>query len=436
MYSQKLMEMERQQEAALANATEIRAKASAENRELTAQENDMLGGHMAMAGRVAAGIQEYKANNTIHNFDPVALMSGSLVRRGESTSEDVQHRAQVLPPKVAKHHTDFFGWARTAAGSLMPIMEASDPSGVIGESTGTGLYSANFATPLEVLPFEKSYIQYAPFERAGSRVIPTSHMRDVNVPVIGAGAEPDAYAEAQGPASGAAGSTPFALSGFTMKAYKKSRQVIADFESLMSTEYPLQPLILDELLAAIANAHTHTATTALYNALTAPPNVTLTGGVLPPLQVGGSGVQADVYGQMTALRHSLVDGLEDPSNCWMLSRNTLAIVRNTRASTSGVVMFDPESDTILGRPYVANEYFDSVCGAGFVAYGNWNKGAFLRRTPLLTRVLQELYALNNQLGFLVSQWADNHFLAELVGATNPPSHQPIYYTILPAGSLP
>jgi HK97 family phage major capsid protein len=433
----KLFDLKKLRAETVVKAELISARAEQAKRQMTEEETATFNTHMAEIVRMDEEIKPKEDASTLRQFDPVAMLSGTLVRRGESVSEDVQHRAQApLHPAVAKHNLGFMSWARNVAGSLMPVMEASDPSGVIGESTGTGMYPANFATPLEVLPFEKSYIQYAPFERAGARVIPTSHMRDVNVPVIAAGAEPTQYAEAQGPASGASGSQPFALSGFTMKAYKKSRQVIADWESLMSTEYPLQPMILDELLTAIANAHTHTATMALYSALTAPPGVTLTGGALPPLQVGGSGVEADVYGQMTALRHSLVDGLEDPSNCWMLSRNTLATIRNTRASTSGAVMFDPEEDLILGRPYVANEFFDAVCGAGFVAYGNWNRGAFLRRTPLLTRVLQELYSLNNQLGFLVTQWADNHFLAELVGATNPPSHQPIYYTVLPSGALP
>ena len=126
-------------------------------------------------------------------------------------------------------------------------------------------------------------------------------------------------------------------------------------------------------------------------------------GGIAPLQIGGSGVQADNYGQLIDLRHSLVEGLEDPNDCaWMLSRNTLATVRNTRANTSGVVMFDPESDTILGRRYVVNEFFDSICGAGFVAYGNWKRGAWLRRTPLLTRILQGLYILNSEIGFLVT----------------------------------
>jgi HK97 family phage major capsid protein len=315
-------------------------------------------------------------------------------------------------------------------------MSAANPSGIISVGTGTGLDSVGFAVPVQILPFMKSYFAFSPFEKAGSSLISTEHMRSINLPILAAGATPSTYAEGQGPAAGAAGSTPPGLTGFTFGAIKKSRQVIADYESLMSTETPLQPMIIDELLVSIANALTADATTALYNALTAPPNYTIASGSLPPLQVGGSAVQSDNYGQLTGLRHALVEGLEEPTNSFMLSRSSLAIIRNTRASTSGVPMFDPEKDLILGRPYVVNEFFDSTCGAGFVAYGNWNKGAWLRRTPILTRVLQELYwASNTSVGFVATTWGDNHFLAELVGATNPPTHQPVYYTVLPSGAL-
>jgi len=50
----------------------------------------------------------------------------------------------------------------------------------------------------------------------------------------------------------------------------------------------LQPMIIDELLVSIANALTKDATTALFNALTAPPNYNITGG-LAPLQIGKQG---------------------------------------------------------------------------------------------------------------------------------------------------
>lgn len=395
-------------------------------------------------------IGEIEAKNTILQFDPVALLDGSLVRKGAAELDEANAGKNVTPdhPKATATKARFGVWMRRAVGNLTGmeapgsgadaeynqrgIMEAS---GVISVGSGTGMESVNFAVPTQILPFMRSYFAFSPFEKAGASIISTDHMRPINLPILSAGAVPATYAEGAGPAGDESGSDPMGLSGFTFGANKRSRQVIATWESLQSTETPLQPMIIDELLTAIANALTSDATTALYNALTTPPNYTIADGALPPLRVGGSAVTADVYGQLTALRHALVEGLEDPTNSFMLSRSTLAVIRNTRASTSGVPMFDPEKDLVLGRPYTVNEYFDSICGAGFVAYGNWNKGAWLRRTPIITRVLQEMYWRTSEIGFIATTWGDQKFLAALVGATNPPTHQPLFYTVLPSGAL-
>ncbi|MGD0737690.1 MAG: phage major capsid protein [Terracidiphilus sp.] len=429
-------------------ASALRARAASDNRDMTAAENSAYNAKAGRALFLEENIREVQSSNTLAQFDPVAMMSGRLVKRNELEQEEANtvKNVTVDHPKAAALKRQFGAWARRSMGSItgMPVpspdadawqpeMGASAPSGIISVGAGTGLDSVGFAVPTQILPFMKSYFAFSPFEKAGSSLISTDHMRSINLPILSAGATPTAYPEGQGPVAGT--SQPMGLSGFTFGANKKSRQVIADYESLMSTEAPLQPMIIDELLVSIANALTKDATTALFNALTAPPNYTITGG-LAPLQIGGSSVTADVYGQLTGLRHGLVEGLEDNTNSFMLSRSTLAIIRNTRATTSGVPMFDPEQDLVLGRPYVVNEFFDSVCGAGFVAYGNWNKGAWLRRTPIITRVLQELYwATNTSIGFVATTWGDNHFLAELVGAVNPPTNQPLFYTVLPAGAL-
>lgn len=443
-----LMDMKQDYQQHTHAAEGIFLKAASEKRDYTPDESRDYNLHMDRANALHEQIKTIESKNTITQFNPVAMMSGRLVKKNELDGEEVKAGKNVTQdhPKAAALKQRFGAWARRSMGSItgMPVpepnadawqpeMSASAPSGIISVGTGTGLDSVGFAVPTQILPFMKSYFAFSPFEKAGSSLISTDHMRSINLPILSAGATPTAYTEGQGPAAGT--SQPMGLSGFTFGANKKSRQVIADYESLMSTEAPLQPMIIDELLVSIANALTKDATTALFNALTAPPNYTITGG-LAPLQIGGSSVTADVYGQLTGLRHGLVEGLEDPTNSFMLSRSSLAIIRNTRATTSGVPMFDPEQDLVLGRPYVVNEFFDSVCGAGFVAYGNWNKGAWLRRTPIITRVLQELYwATNTSIGFVATTWGDNHFLAELVGASNPPTNQPLFYTVLPAGAL-
>jgi len=451
-----LFEMKKQRQEALSSAEAILAKTEGEKREMTAAENTLFKEHMEEVGRFNKKIQPIEDANTLTKAHGGSLIN--LVDMGSPRPDKDGDGYRVLTPgegkaQAAYHVSRFNAWLKNRIASIsgqeqQPEMGATAPGGAVSIATGTGLDSIGFAIPTEVMPFLKSYLQFSPFEKAGASIVSTDHMRPVKVPVLSAGAVPSEFAEGAGPVQGVSGSQPMGLSGFTMGANKYSRQVIADYEALQSTEVPLSPLIIDELLVAIANVVTQNATTALYNAFTAPSGVSLMSGssaLAPPLQIGPPGldqygqpsVQADNYGQMMALRHALVEGFEDPNECyWMLSRNTLATIRNTRASTSGVVMFDANADLILGRPYVVNEFFDSICGAGFVAYGNWRRGAWLRRTPILTRVLQELYWVNNQWGFICTTWSDDHFLAELVGAAQPPTHQPCYYTILPSGSLP
>lgn len=446
-----LFELRHERNSLIAKAEGIMNAAKGAGREMTREEAAEVDGFLDQAKALAPAIQESENVNTILQYDPRKLAMGALVRRGEQ--DPARAAAQnpipqsIAHPKEVALKRSFSAWSKRVVGNLTgmpqaddaynPAIEATSPSGAISIGTGTNLDSVNFAIPTEVLPFQKSYLEFSPFEKANSWVISTQHMRPINLPVISAGTPPSSYSEGAGPAQGPTGSTPFGMSGFTFGAQKFIRQVIATWESLQSTETPLQPAIIDELLASMANVLTQRTTQQLYAALTTPPNYTIPTGGLPPCQIGGSGVQADNYGLMTSLRHSLPEGFEDPNDCcWMLSRNTLAIIRNTRASTSGVVMFDPEEDTILGRRYVTNEYFDTVCGAGFICYGNWRRGAWLRRTPMLTRVLQELYFLNSEVGYLITSWHDAHFLAELVGASQPPTWQPLFFAVLPSGSLP
>lgn len=356
-----LFELRAERNGLIAKAEGIMNTAKGAGREMTTEEAQQVDGFLNQAKALAPAIQESENVNTILQFDPRKLAMGALVPRGGA--DPAQAAAQspipraVIHPKEAALKRLFSAWSKRVVGSLTgmpaadnytPEIEAANPSGAISIGTGSNLDSINFAIPVEVLPFQKSYLQFAPFEQAGASVINTLHMRTISLPVISAGAPPTNYAEGSGPTQGPTGSTPMGLSGFQFGANKYSRQVLADYEALMSTEVPLQPQIVDELLASMANVLTQKATTQLYSALTAPPNFTITGGVAP-CQIGGSGVELDNYGQVTALRHALPDGLEDDAECcFMLSRNTLAIIRNTRASTSGVPMFNPEDDTILG----------------------------------------------------------------------------------------
>jgi HK97 family phage major capsid protein len=125
----------------------------------------------------------------------------------------------------------------------------------------------------------------------------------------------------------------------------------------MNSELPLQGVILDELLASIATTLTQAITTSFVAALVAAASTLAVG-------VGGSG--GSIYTSMIDLRHAIPPRFDLPSNKWMLSRATLAAIRNTRASTSGVPMFSPDGTKLLDREYVINDYLDTTTGAARV----------------------------------------------------------------------
>jgi HK97 family phage major capsid protein len=411
----------------LARADAIVKAAESEKRGFTVEEQQSIDTAMTEVDKINASIQVIEGKNTI-----LRMMHNGMLLDGGAADDDKSRINPVTPdhPRAKALKEQFSAWSKGQLGRLVGTKSADIAagkilaSGTLSVATGEGLDSIDFAVPLQVLPYMQSYYALDSFGLAGSRVIATNHMRPINQPVISAGAAPTAYAEGAGPAASTSGSNPFGMSGFQFAAQKYSRQVIADWEALVSAEENPQPFIIDELLASMANEMTSATTTALFNALTNPPGLASSG---IPLLVAPD---TDTYSSMIALRHAVPPRFDKPTNKWMLSRATLASIRNTKASTSGVPMFDPNEDTIFGRGYVINDFFDSVFGPGAVVYGSWNDGAWLRRTPCITRVLQELYWLNNQIGYLVTQWGDNHFLAELAFASQPPSNQPLYYTTL------
>ena len=411
-----LFSMKQDRATALAACEQILARAEADKRQPTASENALMDEHMSEVKALNPKIAKIESVNTINRYDPVTLLGGG------TPDASTEETARVLSAtegsfKASQFRTQFAGWmSRTLAmaGGLAPKMEATDPLGAISTGTGEGVDSIGITVPTEVLPHLPSYYNLDSFGLAGASQIYTEHTRPLVKPILSAGAADSTYAENAAPSS----SQPFGLSSFTFNGTKYARLVLASYEALMNSELPLQGAILDELLSSLATTFTTAITTSLYNALTY-------GYSTPPLRVNGSG---SIYTSMIDLRHAIPPRFDLPANKWMLSRATLATIKNTRASTSGVPMFDPNSNLIFGREYVINDNFDSVCGAGFVVYGSFENGCWLRKTPVFTRIFLERFSANGQLGFQTTQWLDSHFLAELVNASQPPSNQPLYYT--------
>lgn len=390
-------------------------------------------------GELERGIRDSDAINTLSGqLGPKGFfatpLAGDPVERPWEQAVSSPHASHAYAHQKASHGTfqspgehplatdyraKFAAWMGNGLASIggLPQMEATAPTGPVSVGTTGGWDSIGTTIPFEVLPYMPSYFALDSFGLAGAALIYTDHTRPLYKPVISAGAADSITLENAAPGT----SQPFGLSGFTFNGTKYARLVLASYESLMNSELPLSGVILDELLASMATTLTAATTTSFVAALVAASSTVGVG-------VGGSG--GSVYTSMIDLRHAVPPRFDLPTNCWMLSRATLAQIRNTRASTSGVPMFSPDGTKLFDRPYVLNDFLDSASGAGvgFVAFGSFADGAFIRKTPLQTRILQELYAGTGQIGFRTQQWADQHFLAELVGSAQPPSFQPLYYT--------
>ncbi len=420
-----LWEMKQDRAAALNRAEAVLTTAETAKREMTVQEKTLFDTHMADAEKLRAKIDPIEnrpgsLTGMVRTHGPQILMGGGTPT-GTSESSNGLSVPNGEHPAASQFRANFAGWMNNAltviGGGVAPQMEATAPSGVISIGTGSGLDSVAITVSNEVLRHIASYYALDSFGLAGATQIFTDHTRPLVQPVLSAGAADAVYAENAAPGT----SQPFGVSGFTFLGTKYARLVLATYESLMNSEISLQGSIMDELLSSLANTLTTATTTAFVAALTAASSTLAVG-------VGGSG--GSVYTSMIDLRHAVPPRYDLPENVWMLSRATLAQIRNTRASTSGVPMFSPDGTKLFDRSYVLNDNLDATTGAGvgFVAFGSFVNGVFLRRTPVQTRVFLELYAQNGQIGFRTQQWADAHFLAELVGSAQPPTYQPVFYT--------
>jgi HK97 family phage major capsid protein len=283
------------------------------------------------------------------------------------------------------------------------ILAADTPMYISTAPTSAGVAAAIHT---EVLAHMATYTNLDSFFLAGATVMNTESTVPLVKPIISAGPDADTFEEG----ASATDSHPFASASFTFGGTKYARLVKVSEESLMNSAIPLSTAIVDELAAGVASTFTKAVTTALLAALTGNSGV---------LTAEGSN---DIYKTLLSLMHAVPPRFNLPANAWMLSRATLAKIKDSRATSSGVPFFNPETNQIFGKTAVLN---DNLTG-GQVVYGSWVDGAFVRKSPFILLRLQELYSAQGLIGFKATQFLDQHFLAELTGVTV----QPLHYTVL------
>lgn len=128
---------------------------------------------------------------------------------------------------------------------------------------------------------------------------------------------------------------------------------------------------------------------------------------------------ADAYSFMSRLKYAQGYFWQNsPNNRYFLNPSDLQKVKNARDSY-GRPLFDDETDSILGKPYVVHP------DATRVFYGDFSVSVCRSRTPLYVQTLLELFAEQGLIGVTSYQFADWKFFA-------PPTYQPVVFGNLDA----
>jgi len=399
----KLFEMRKCRQESLDKAEALLAKAESEKRDLSASEKSVFDEHMAEVNRLTVKIEPLEKRSTINQVfgGPLGMLdAGKVPPANENNNHNPVNNGVKAPPvDLTRFYAELGDYMR---GDML----LSDTPVYIG--TGAGVESVGATVPTQVLAYVAAYYNLDSFALAGARQLNTDNTIPLSMPVVSGGPAASTFAEG----SSASQSQPFVMDAFTFKGTKYSRLVKVSEEALMNSAIPLQGAILDELSAGIATTFTAAITAAMLTALTANSGV---------LVAQGSN---DYYKTLGSVLHSIPPRWAAPNNRWMLSRATLAKIKDLRATTSGVPMFDPATSQIFQRDVVINDNLS----AGQVVFGNWEGGAIIRKSPFILLPLREAYASSGEIGFKATQFLDQHFLCEFPVTDCP--NQPLYYTIL------
>jgi Phage capsid family len=117
------------------------------------------------------------------------------------------------------------------------------------------------------------------------------------------------------------------------------------------------------------------------------------------------------------------------SNKFMMSRRSLALVRNTRTSGDvGIPIFNPATTQILGYDVINNDAIPT----GEIVFGDFFNGVYLRRAGLTFQLLLEAYRESGKVGLRFVKRADWAFFSD--AATNSEAEQPLYRLVSDLGS--
>ena len=95
---------------------------------------------------------------------------------------------------------------------------------------------------------------------------------------------------------------------------------------------------------------------------------------------------------------------------WLMNDKTALALRNLKNS-DGSYIWNHANDTILGKPVIiCNDVPDADDNEKPIAFGDFSYYWIIKRSPVYVRRLNELFALNNQIGYLGYEFLDGKLI--------------------------
>jgi HK97 family phage major capsid protein len=95
---------------------------------------------------------------------------------------------------------------------------------------------------------------------------------------------------------------------------------------------------------------------------------------------------------------------------WLMNDKTALALRKLKDS-AGNYLWNNADNTILGKPVMISEYMpDAEEGTKPIAFGDFSYYWIVKRTPVSVKMLQELFALRHQTGYLAFEFIDSKLI--------------------------
>jgi HK97 family phage major capsid protein len=390
--STRLFDLRKKREDFVSKADLIVTKSEAEKRQLTEDELKTVNASLLAAQNLAPEIKELESQNTL-----AAQYKGKIPIFDGKSPRDTKENGG--PASIG-------GFSFPGVANFMETREGGIRASL---TEGSDL---EFVVPgYQVLQFKTAYPSLDPFRQAGASIMDLdAGWIDAKIPIVVAGTEPSTYGEGSGPTNDESAKVYVAdLSNPTKLAAlsKPTEEALADIASLAN-------VVTAEGLRRVANKGIKTDTLALLSSLTAAASIVSSEG--------------DNYADMLNMIGAIPTYFAGPSNCWMGSRRTKALLRNTRAGADNLPVFNGTATNLLGYDFITNDYIP----AGQLLFGDFSDGVFLRRSALIFQVLNEAYREAGKVGFRFYQRADRAFFSD--AATAAQTEQPLVLLTSDLGS--